>query len=101
MRTVFFAGSSLCPLNRDNEYNDYVNIFLGPNSLFPERRCPLNGGVPKERFHCNLIQKGDSRFKPRCQTNTQGLEITEKCRLCHEVCEQLGFLIFADKEENP
>ena len=51
MRTVFFfAGPSLCPLKRNNEYNDYVNIFLGPNSLFLER-CPLNGGVPKERFH--------------------------------------------------
>ena len=30
MRTFFFAGPSLCPLNGDNEYNDYVNILLGP-----------------------------------------------------------------------
>ena len=55
MRTVFLAGPSLCPVNRDNEYNDYVNIFLGPNSLFLERRCPLHRGVARERFHYNLL----------------------------------------------
>ena len=72
---VFFfcSGPRLCLLNRDNEYDVYVNIFLGPNSLFSERRCPLNGCVPKERFHCNLFQRGDSGLKQRGQTNSQGL----------------------------
>ena len=36
--------------NRGNK--DYVNIFRGPNLVSPERRCPLNRGVLKERFHC-------------------------------------------------
>ena len=31
-----------------------MNIFPGPNFVSPERRCPLNRGVPKERFHCSL-----------------------------------------------
>ena len=37
---------------------DYVNIFLGPNFVSPEWRCPLNRGAPKERFHCTLLATG-------------------------------------------
>ena len=30
-----------------------VNVFPGPDFVSPGWRCPLNRGVPKERFHCN------------------------------------------------
>ena len=39
---------------------DYVNIFLGPNFVSPEWRCPLNRGAPKERFHCTLLATSES-----------------------------------------
>ena len=38
--------------NRGNKYKDDANIFSRPNFVSPEGRCPLNGGVPKEKFHC-------------------------------------------------
>ena len=38
---------------RDPGYKDYMNIFPGPKFVSPEWRCPLNRGVPKERFHRN------------------------------------------------
>ena len=37
-----------------NRFKDYVGAFLGPNFVSAEWRCPLNRGVPKERFHCNV-----------------------------------------------
>ena len=37
-----------CPFIRGNKYKDYRNI-----SIFRDQNlCPLNRGVPKERFHC-------------------------------------------------
>ena len=38
-------------LNRGNRYKDDVSVFPGPHSASGERRCPLNRGVPKKRFH--------------------------------------------------
>ena len=40
------------PFNRGKKYKDYVNIFQGRNLVSPEWKCPLNRGVPKERYHC-------------------------------------------------
>ena len=48
---VSFLQNRLCPFNRGNKNKDYVNIFPGPNFVSPEWRCPLNRGVPEERFH--------------------------------------------------
>lgn len=31
-----------------------MNIFPGPNVVSPEWSCPLNKGVPKEKFHCSF-----------------------------------------------
>ena len=39
-------------LNRGKTYKNYVDIFPGPKFVSPERRCPLNRGVPKERLYC-------------------------------------------------
>ena len=51
-----FGTQKKCPFpfKRGGRYKDYVNIFPGPNFVSLERRCPLNRGVPKERFHCNI-----------------------------------------------
>ena len=32
-------------MKRDNKYKDYVEVFLGPNFVSPEQRCP-KGEVP-------------------------------------------------------
>ena len=29
-----------CPFNRSNRYKNYVEVFLGPNFLSAEQRCP-------------------------------------------------------------
>ena len=52
-----FSTRYRCPFNGGNRYIDYVGVFPGPNFFPPEWSCPLNRGVPKERFHCNLIQR--------------------------------------------
>ena len=53
-----FGTQKKCPfpLNRDNKYKDYVNIFPGPNLASPEwsLRCLFNRGVSKVRFHCSV-----------------------------------------------
>ena len=46
---------------------DYVNIFLGPNFVSPEWRCPLNRGAPKERFHCTLLATAESETGNNCR----------------------------------
>ena len=34
--------------NTGNKYKDHVNIFLGPNFVFPEWRCPLNSKAQRK-----------------------------------------------------
>ena len=34
---------------------DYVNIFLGPNFVSPEWRCPLNRGAPNGEVPLHFI----------------------------------------------
>ena len=51
-RKVFLSLEQSCPFSRGNRYKDYViTIFPGPNFVSSEWRCPLNRGVPKDRFH--------------------------------------------------
>ena len=45
---VSFSLEQRSPFNRGNRYKDYVNIFLRPNFVTPEWRCPLDKSVPKE-----------------------------------------------------
>ena len=49
---VSLSPEQSCPFNGGNKYKHYVNIFPGPNFVFPKWGCPLNRGVPKEKFHC-------------------------------------------------
>ena len=49
---LVFGTHEKCLFNRGNKHKDYVNIFSQPNFVSPEWRCPLDRGVPKERFHC-------------------------------------------------
>ena len=61
-RKVFLSLEQSCPFSRGNRYKDYViTIFPGPNFVSSEWRCPLNRGVPKDRFHHirqTVINKG-------------------------------------------
>ena len=48
----FSLNRGIPSIELSNRYKDGVNVFPGPNFASPEWRCPLNRGVPKERFHC-------------------------------------------------
>ena len=67
-----------------------------------------NTDVSKTHFTAtSLAQLGERRSAERevtgsnpGQTNTQGLQITEKKVLhCNGICKQLDFLVFLDKDE--
>ena len=53
-KKVSLSPEERSPITRGNKFvhKHCVNIFLGPNFVFPKWRYPLNRGVPKEKFHC-------------------------------------------------
>ena len=51
-----------CRFSRGNKYKAYVKIFPGPNFVFPEKRCPLNRSVPKEKFHCRTKHRAANKL---------------------------------------
>ena len=46
---------------------DYVNIFLGPNFVLPEWRCPLNRGAPKGEVPLALWATAESETGNNCR----------------------------------
>ena len=67
-----FATQKKCPfpLNRSNIYKDYVDIFLGPNSVPPGGRCPLNKSVQRRGsteftivLHCIIYNTNKTDYR--------------------------------------
>ena len=95
--------TSLCPLNGDNEYNDYVNILLGPNSPVPWKKVSLIWymEVSQRRGSTVIFFKREvAGSNPAAIPTLRVFKWLTECCLCHEICKQLDFLIFADKEKN-